>query len=82
MDQARRVSCRWDRGGRGLGGSVLNIKPEEIEDTTAFGVRLSTEHILGMAKIGKGREAAAGHRPGARGGRALGHARCGLKRTG
>ena len=33
---------------------VLNIKAEEIEDTPAFGVRLNTDYILGMAKIGKG----------------------------
>lgn len=33
---------------------VLNIKAEDIEDTPAFGARLNTEYILGMAKIGKG----------------------------
>ena len=33
---------------------VLNIKGEDIEDTPAFGVRLNTDYILGMAKIGKG----------------------------
>ena len=30
---------------------VLNIKSEDIEDTPAFGTRLNTEYILGMAKI-------------------------------
>ena len=29
---------------------VLNIKAEEIEDTPAFGTKLDTEYILGMAK--------------------------------
>jgi purine-binding chemotaxis protein CheW len=33
---------------------VLNIKSEDIEDTPAFGVRLNTDYILGMAKVGKG----------------------------
>ena len=33
---------------------VLNIKAEEVEDTPSFGVRLNTEYILGMAKMGKG----------------------------
>ncbi len=30
---------------------VLNIKAEEIEDTPAFGVRLTTDYIQGMAKM-------------------------------
>ena len=30
---------------------VLNIKSEDIEDTPAFGTRLNTEYILGMAKM-------------------------------
>ncbi len=30
---------------------VLNIKKEEIEETPAFGINLSTEYILGMAKM-------------------------------
>jgi purine-binding chemotaxis protein CheW len=30
---------------------VLNIGAEEIEDTPAFGTKLDTEYILGMAKI-------------------------------
>jgi purine-binding chemotaxis protein CheW len=29
---------------------VLNIRAEEIEDTPAFGTRLNTDYILGMAK--------------------------------
>ena len=33
---------------------VLNIKPDDIEDAPAFGVRLNMDYILGMAKIGKG----------------------------
>lgn len=33
---------------------VLNIKPEEIEDTPSFGTELETEYILGMAKMGNG----------------------------
>jgi purine-binding chemotaxis protein CheW len=33
---------------------VLNIKEEEIEQTPEFGTSLSTEYILGMAKIGGG----------------------------
>jgi len=32
---------------------VVNIKAEDVEDTPAFGSRLNTEYILGMAKIGK-----------------------------
>ncbi len=31
---------------------VMNIKEEDIEDSPAFGTRLSTEYILGMAKAG------------------------------
>ena len=31
---------------------VLNIKGEEIEQTPDFGTKLSTDYILGMAKIG------------------------------
>ena len=30
---------------------VLNIKGEDIEDTPAFGTKLDTEYILGMAKM-------------------------------
>ncbi|MBW1670865.1 MAG: purine-binding chemotaxis protein CheW [Deltaproteobacteria bacterium] len=30
---------------------VLNIKDDEIEDTPSFGNRLSTEYIMGMAKV-------------------------------
>jgi purine-binding chemotaxis protein CheW len=30
---------------------VLNIKAEDIEQTPAFGVKLNTEYILGMAKM-------------------------------
>jgi purine-binding chemotaxis protein CheW len=30
---------------------VLNIKADEIEDTPSFGARLSTEYIMGMAKM-------------------------------
>jgi purine-binding chemotaxis protein CheW len=33
---------------------VLNIKAEDVEDTPSFGVRLNTDYILGMAKMGKG----------------------------
>jgi purine-binding chemotaxis protein CheW len=33
---------------------VLNIKAEDIEDPPAFGIRLNTDYILGMAKMGKG----------------------------
>jgi purine-binding chemotaxis protein CheW len=33
---------------------VLNIKVEDIEDPPCFGVRLKTDYILGMAKMGKG----------------------------
>ncbi len=33
---------------------VLNIKVEDIEDTPTFGVRMNTDYILGMAKMGKG----------------------------
>ena len=33
---------------------VLNIKPEEIEDTPAFGANLDTTYILGMAKTSDG----------------------------
>ncbi len=32
---------------------VLNIKGEKIEGTPSFGTRLSTDYILGMAKIDK-----------------------------
>jgi purine-binding chemotaxis protein CheW len=32
---------------------VLNIKPDEIEETPTFGTRVNTEYILGMAKIAK-----------------------------
>jgi purine-binding chemotaxis protein CheW len=31
---------------------VLNVKGADIEDTPAFGARLDTDYILGMAKIG------------------------------
>jgi purine-binding chemotaxis protein CheW len=31
---------------------VVNIRAEDIEDTPAFGTRLDTEYILGMAKTG------------------------------
>ncbi len=31
---------------------VLNIQEEEIEETPAFGTKLNTEYILGMAKTG------------------------------
>jgi signal transduction histidine kinase len=30
---------------------VLNIKEEDIEETPAFGTRLDTDYILGMAKM-------------------------------
>ena len=30
---------------------VLNVKSDEIEDTPAFGTKLDTEYILGMAKF-------------------------------
>ncbi|WP_051283907.1 chemotaxis protein CheW [Desulforegula conservatrix] len=33
---------------------VLNIRAEEIEETPAFGVKLNTGYILGMAKSGGG----------------------------
>ncbi len=33
---------------------VLNIKAEDIEETPAFGTRLNTDYIMGMAKIGGG----------------------------
>lgn len=33
---------------------VLNIRAEEIEDTPAFGTKLDTEYIMGMAKMGGG----------------------------
>lgn len=33
---------------------VLNVKGADIEDTPAFGVKLDTEYILGMARIGGG----------------------------
>ena len=33
---------------------VLNIRQSEIENAPAFGARLDTEYILGMAKIGGG----------------------------
>jgi purine-binding chemotaxis protein CheW len=32
---------------------VLSIKAEVIEETPSFGTKLSTDYILGMAKIGK-----------------------------
>jgi purine-binding chemotaxis protein CheW len=31
---------------------VLNIKGEDIENTPAFGTRVNTDYILGMAKTG------------------------------
>lgn len=31
---------------------VLNIRGSEIEDTPAFGAKLNTDYILGMAKLG------------------------------
>ena len=33
---------------------VLNIKGTDIEDTPAFGTRLDTDYILGMAKMNGG----------------------------
>lgn len=33
---------------------VLNIKEEDIENTPTFGVRVNTDYIMGMAKIGGG----------------------------
>lgn len=33
---------------------VLNIREDDIEETPAFGVRLNTDYILGMAKSGGG----------------------------
>ena len=33
---------------------VLNIKGTDIEDTPAFGARVNTDYILGMAKIARG----------------------------
>lgn len=30
---------------------VLNVKADEVEDTPAFGTKLNTEYILGMAKM-------------------------------
>lgn len=33
---------------------VLNIKGSDIEDTPTFGTKLSTDFVLGMAKIGSG----------------------------
>ncbi len=33
---------------------VLNIKGEDIEDTPAFGTKLDTDYILGMAKTDGG----------------------------
>lgn len=30
---------------------VLNVKSEDVEDTPAFGTKLDTEYILGMAKM-------------------------------
>ncbi|RLC20620.1 MAG: chemotaxis protein CheW, partial [Deltaproteobacteria bacterium] len=33
---------------------VLNIKTEEIEDSPAFGTKLDTDYILGMAKMDGG----------------------------
>jgi len=33
---------------------VLNIKSEDIEETPAFGTKLNTDYIMGMAKIGGG----------------------------
>ncbi len=32
---------------------VLNIKGEDIENTPAFGAKLNSEYILGMAKMGR-----------------------------
>ena len=37
-----------------LVSEVLNIKEEDIEATPAFGVKLNTDYILGMAKLGGG----------------------------
>ncbi|MDR2443055.1 MAG: chemotaxis protein CheW [Deltaproteobacteria bacterium] len=37
-----------------LVSEVVNIKADDIEAAPAFGSRLNTEYILGMAKIGKG----------------------------
>ena len=33
---------------------VLNIQEEDVEETPAFGTKLNTEYILGMAKMGGG----------------------------
>lgn len=33
---------------------VLNVKPEEIEDTPTFGTKLDTDYISGMAKMAEG----------------------------
>jgi purine-binding chemotaxis protein CheW len=33
---------------------VLNIKGEDIDDTPAFGTKVNTDYILGMAKMGGG----------------------------
>lgn len=33
---------------------VLNIKEEDIENTPTFGIRVNTDYIMGMAKIGGG----------------------------
>ncbi len=33
---------------------VININKDDIEDTPTFGMKLNTDYILGMAKIGKG----------------------------
>ncbi|MEW6260175.1 MAG: chemotaxis protein CheW [Thermodesulfobacteriota bacterium] len=33
---------------------VLNIKEEDIENTPTFGVRVNTDYIMGMAKMGGG----------------------------
>jgi purine-binding chemotaxis protein CheW len=33
---------------------VLNIRQDDTEDTPAFGVKLNTDFILGMAKLGGG----------------------------
>jgi purine-binding chemotaxis protein CheW len=33
---------------------VLNIKEEDIEDTPAFGTKLDTDYIMGMAKLDGG----------------------------
>jgi purine-binding chemotaxis protein CheW len=30
---------------------VLNVKPDEIEDTPTFGAQMDTDYILGMAKM-------------------------------